>query len=202
VLILSGYQVYSKPTECGDPTSKLSYFTLIFSGSYFTYDFLCMAYFGLLEIDMFIHHLLCILGILQVLLYNNGANYVVLGLFIAEVSNPPMHCRILLRNIGKRYSRAYELAEYMYFMLFFFGRIIIGHPAVYATVTCYSAPLFARVVSVGILLQSYQFLYRMYFIFNSRIKETAERRSKGIKIHWFEPIPLETLKECDFWKKS
>ena len=75
--------------------------------------------------------------------------------------------------------------EYTYFMLFFFGRVIIGHPTVYATVTCYSAPLLARVVAVGILLQSYLFLYRMYFILQSRIAETAERRSKNIEIKWF-----------------
>ncbi len=194
--------MYYTPTECGDSTNKLNYLTLIMSGGYFSYDFISMAWFGLLETDMFIHHLLCVLGILQVLYTSSGAGFIVMGLFVAEVSNPPMHCRILLRNIGLRYTLAYEMFEYTYFMLFFFGRVIIGHPTVYATVTCYSAPLLARVVSVGILLQSYLFLYRMYFILQSRIAETAERRSKNIEIKWFEPMPLETLKQCKFWQKS
>ena len=180
----------------------MTYLTLIFSGSYFTYDLIDMWYRGLLEKDMCIHHLLCICGILQVLIVGGGGYFVVLGLFVAEISNPPMHCRILLRNVGLRYTKAYEFFEYMYFMLFFFGRVIIGHPVVYKTITCSSNPMFARIVSCGILLQSYQFLYRMYFIFNSRIKETMERKTKGIKISWFEPIPMETLKTCDFWKKS
>ena len=59
-----------------------------------------------------------------------------LGLFVAEVSNPAMHIRIMLRNMGKRYTRAYEVAEYTYFITFFFGRVVIGHPTVYASVTC------------------------------------------------------------------
>ena len=119
-----------------------------------------------------------------------------LGLFVAEVSNPAMHVRIMLRNVGKRYTRAYEVAEYTYFLTFFFGRVVIGHPVVYASVTCPALSKFSRFVSLGICAQSYLFLYRMYFILNSRIKETAERRQNKIKISWFEPIPTEILKDC------
>ena len=164
------------------------------SGGYFTYDFLSMAWFGLLEIDMCLHHTFCVLGIMEVLYMDSGAGFLVWGLFVAEVSNPPMHVRILLRNIGLRYTGAYEMAEYCYFMLFFFGRVMIGHPVVYATFTCFRNPVLARMISVCILLQSYLFLYRMYFILQSRINETAERKNKSIEIKMFEPLPLETLK--------
>lgn len=64
VLLLSAYQVYSKPSECGDDNNKFTYLTLTFSGSYFTYDLLSMWYYNLLENDMLVHHLLCIFGIL------------------------------------------------------------------------------------------------------------------------------------------
>lgn len=62
--MLSAYQVYSNPSECGDDNNKITYLTLMFSGSYFTYDLLSMWYHNLLEVDMLIHHLLCIFGIL------------------------------------------------------------------------------------------------------------------------------------------
>jgi hypothetical protein len=124
----------------------------VFSGSYFIYDFFCMLWMGLMEFDMCVHHLMCITGIIQVIAYDNGCGFVVMGLFVAEVSNPPMHVRILLRNVGLRYTRAYEVAEYFYFGLFFIGRIIIGHPAVYMTVTCSENPLFSRIVCIGIML--------------------------------------------------
>jgi len=81
--------------------------------------------------------------------------HVVAGLFVAEVSNPPMHMRVMLRNIGKRYTLAYEVAEYAYFVIFFFGRIIMGHPVVYDTVSCESMHILAKIVSLGVLAQSY-----------------------------------------------
>ena len=116
-----------------------------------------------------------------------------LGLFVAEVSNPAMHIRIMLRNVGKRYTRAYEVAEYTYFILYFFGRVVIGPPVVYASVTCHALSKFSQFISLAICAQSYLILYSMYCILNSRIKETAERRQKKINISWFEPIPTETL---------
>jgi hypothetical protein len=135
-LLLSSYHVYHAPTECGEETNALEYFVLVMSGGYFSYDFLSMAYFKLLDLDMAVHHMLCIGGILQVLLRNVGTGFVVGGLFVAEVSNPAMHSRIMLRNLGKRYTYAYEIAEYTYFMMFFFGRVIMGHPMVWSTVSC------------------------------------------------------------------
>lgn len=150
-LILSGYQVFFVPYACGDATSAVSYFILVNSGGYFMYDVAGMYCFGLLDIDMAVHHCLCIGGIIVVLLSGHDACHVVAGLFVAEVSNPPMHVRVMLRNLGKRYTMAYEVAEYCYFVMFFFGRVVMGHPVVYDTVTCDSMHLFGKIVSLGVL---------------------------------------------------
>jgi hypothetical protein len=75
--------------------------------------------------------------------------------------------------------------------MFFFGRIVIGHPVVWKTVTCSSMNLLARFVSLGVLAQSYQFLYRMYFIARARIAETSELSRKKIQLKWFEPMTIE-----------
>ena len=148
-LLLSAYQVYVAPTECGDPTNKLEHAILCMSGGYFLYDFLSMAWFKLLDADMAVHHMLCISGIIVVLSQNQGAGCVVQGLFVSEVSNPAMHARILLRHLGKRYTKAYEVAECIYFIAFFFGRVVLGHPAVYNTLTCDTVSIFAKIVSSG-----------------------------------------------------
>ena len=158
----------------------MQYMILVNSGGYFLYDVIGMWWFGLLEIDMAIHHSLCIAGIVVVLIEGHDAVHVVAGLFVAEVSNPAMHVRVMLRNLGKRYTKAYEVAEYTYFVMFFFGRIVIGHPVVWNTVTCGSMNLLAKIVSLGVLAQSYQFLYRMYFIARARVAETSERARRKI----------------------
>lgn len=148
---LSAYQVFCVPYGCGDATSQMHYLILANSGGYFLYDVACMAKFGLLELDMALHHGLCIVGIIVVLLDGHDTCHVVAGLFVAEVSNPAMHMRVMLRNIGKRYTLCYEVAEYAYFVMFFFGRVIMGHPVVYDTVTCESMNLMAKIVSLGVL---------------------------------------------------
>lgn len=187
---------------CGDLTTAAHYLILVNSGGYFIYDVLGMYLFGLLELDMLIHHSLCIGGILAVVLSGHDLCHVVAGLFVAEVSNPAMHMRVMLRNIGKRYTLAYEYAEYTYFVMFFFGRIVMGHPVVYATVTCESMNVFGRLVSLGVLAQSYQFLYRMYFILRSRVQETSERNKLKLRIYWFEPMKTEDLEKTKFYKKK
>ena len=188
-LSLSAYHFAFMRTECGQSKNHLEYFTLVMSGGYFSYDFLGMAWFNILDLDMAVHHALCVAGIIAVLVQDIGCGNVVMGLFVSEVSNPSMHVRILLRHMGKRYTKAYEVAEYIYFGSFFVGRIIIGHPVVYDTVVCAEMNILARFVCLGILFQSYLFLYRMYFILRSRMKETSERNEKGIKIHWLQPMP-------------
>ncbi len=136
------------------------------------------------------------------LLEGHDAVHVVAGLFVAEVSNPAMHVRVMLRNLGKRYTKAYEVAEYTYFVMFFFGRVLMGHPVVWNTVTCGSMNMLAKIVSLGVLAQSYQFLWRMYFIARARIAETRERARRKIQIKWFEPMSQTQLDTCDFYKKN
>ena len=136
MLMLSLHFLLVYEYECGSLTTQREYAILVTSSGYFSYDFLSMAWFGLLDRDMTIHHLLCIAGMVWTLSLGKGANYVVAGLFIAEVSNPAMHMRIMLKHIGLRYSRSYEIAEFFYFVLFFIGRIITGVPVVYYTLAC------------------------------------------------------------------
>jgi hypothetical protein len=40
------------------------------------------------------------------------------GLFVAEVSNFPMHLRVILRNFGRRYTKSYEYSENAYLSIF------------------------------------------------------------------------------------
>jgi hypothetical protein len=201
-LFMSTYQVFVVPNTCNDGATPFEYFVLVNSAGYFLYDMISMGYFKLLDLDMSIHHSLCIGGICAVLSEGHDAGFVVAGLFVAEFSNPAMHCRVMLRSVGKRYTKAYEVAEYCYFAMFFFGRVLAGHPVVYNTVTCTSMHLLGRFVSLGILAQSYLFLYRMWFILNSRLRETSERRQKKIPFYWFEPISASDLEKCKFAKKK
>ena len=64
---LCAYHMYFGEYACGSKTSNMEYWILVMSSGYFTYDFLSMAWFGLLDKDMTIHHLLCIIGMVYTL---------------------------------------------------------------------------------------------------------------------------------------
>jgi len=202
-LAVSTYVTLFEQTSCQGETSPMQYFLLIMTGGYFIYDQLCMIVLGICTFQMFLHHCLCIIGMLTVLYTDIGAGFAGIALFVTEVSNPPMHFRVILRMAGMRYTRAYEIAEYMYFALFFLGRMIVGHPIVYSILMCGPMNILSKIFAAGILLQSYHFLHNMYFIFNARRKETAERSRRNLNDRGlFEPLTEAELSECDFYNKK
>jgi hypothetical protein len=73
---------------CGSQTNQSQYNALMISNGYFTYDFLSMAYFGLLDLDMTIHHLTTMAAFTSTLFYGIGSNFWLYGLIIGEISNP------------------------------------------------------------------------------------------------------------------
>ena len=202
ILILSAYQTLFIFSECGDPTTPYEHFVLTLSSGFFIFDTLAMAWYGLLDREMLVHHAVCVFNLSTNLIQGVGANYSVLALFVAEISNPAMNTKNILRAIGKRYTRAYEFAEYSYFVTFFFGRFILGHPALYSTLTCESNSSFSKFAWIVIIAQSYQFLYRIYYVHQARIKEHTERTQKNIRMDWFQPISNKKLKRCKFYAKK
>jgi len=135
-IFLGGYQTYFINESCGNPNSSFESFVVSQSAGYFLYDLVAMAYFGLLDRGMLIHHMMCFWGYGMTLHRNLGAHYTVCGLFVAEISNPAMHTRLLLKHQGKRYTKAYEVLEITYILLYMYGRIILGGSMVVKVVTC------------------------------------------------------------------
>ena len=81
-----------------------------------------MAYFKLLDIDMTIHHILAVLLFIGAIGTGGGTNLFLVSLGFGEISNPAMHLRIMVKNLGMRYTRTYEVLEITYFITFMFGR--------------------------------------------------------------------------------
>lgn len=79
----------------------------MFSISYCTYDFIACVYFKLANVGLVLHHSFCVLGFGSAILQGYGAIDTIGGLAVGEVSNFPMHLRVILRNYGLRYTRAY-----------------------------------------------------------------------------------------------
>ena len=146
---LCGYHIMTASTLCGDST-LFEQFLLTISAGFHIYDFLALLWLKLLDKDRFFHHTLVIAGTLYTLSQNSGAGAFVVGISVATSSNPLCHARKILRNLGKEYTKTYELVECTCFVAFFICRVIIGHPALYHFVQCPSLNYLSKLVAVGI----------------------------------------------------
>ena len=100
-------------------------FAMIISASYFVSDFLACLYYDLADMSMSLvyHHSLAICGHAVATFAKLGAPSSICmpyinnkgGLMCAEVSNFPMHMRVILRQLGLRYTKLYEACEWTYF---------------------------------------------------------------------------------------
>ena len=118
LMFLSGYHTYFMHSECGQKNTDYEIFIVLLSAGYFFYDLVAMAYFGLLDAGMFIHHNMCVMGMSIALAQGISTNYIVLGLFVAEISNPAMHVRMVVKHLGMRYTKLYEVSELTYICKF------------------------------------------------------------------------------------
>ena len=150
IMFFSGYHFYRMPGQCGDSNTLYEKRLAYTSIGYFFYDFAALGYYGLVDQTMTIHHLICILGMSSPLTYGKSANYIVMGMYIAEISNSFMHVRCILRHYGMRYTKAYECSEITFMLLYFYGRIILGASVVWSVCDCQHNSLLVKTGSVGL----------------------------------------------------
>ena len=61
-MLLAGYEFYFFPGQCGDVNTPYEKFCIYCAVGYFCYDFICMAWYGLLDAAMILHHSITIIG--------------------------------------------------------------------------------------------------------------------------------------------
>ena len=123
-----------------------------------------------------------------------GGNFIVQGMYISEVSNTCMHVRVILKHYGLRYTKAYELMEISFILLYIYGRILLGLSVVYNCVTCSQVLAMIKCCSVAIIAQSLHFIVKMVGILKRRFAEMSLRKRHRVKSRWFDPLTPEELK--------
>ena len=125
-----------------------------------------------------------------------------------------MHVRVILRLLGLRYTQAYETSEITYMgklssfysslliVLYIFGRLFLGIPVLYRTWMCPSNHIIVKLMGTGLVAQSLMFIYQMVFILKSRSNEYAERKAKGVKLRWLDPLSKEEVSKIDAYNKK
>jgi len=198
-LIVSGYHIFRDNPQYAEPASNIQHIIMLTSCAYFLYDFFACAYYGLLDTGLVLHHVMCLLGIGSSELMNN-ATTALFGLFFAEMSNFPMHFRVLLRTFKMRYTKSYELAEILYIGSYIMAR---GVGITYLSLTAIpvsETPLIIRLSCLGLWMQSLYFIYEMHSILVRKIKNYKERCVKDVSYNWFDDN--KRLGELSYYRKE
>jgi hypothetical protein len=194
VLMLgAGYEFYFLPRQCGDANNELEKSLIYIASGYFTYDVLCMTWYGLLDWAMFLHHLFATIGMVLSLCSGSSACLVIWGMFIGEISNPPMHLRVILKHIGLRYTKAYEILEITFITLYAYSRMFCGSWVTYRVCLCDQLHFMQKVTAFFIMAQTFHFIGVMFGILKKRYSDISLRKAKGIKMRWFSPLNKQEL---------
>lgn len=198
-LVVTAYHIFRDQPQFTDSTTTIQHIIMLTSCAYFFYDFLACAYYGLVDMGLVLHHSMCLLGMLSCEYYDNATTGL-MGLGMAEVSNFPMHFRVILRIFDMRYTKTYELAEILYIVSYAVARGLGTTWLVFAAVPVTSTPILIRLTCMGLWLQSLYFVYEMYGILKRKIRHFKEMSQKKISYNWFDDNPR--LGELSFYRKE
>jgi hypothetical protein len=198
---VSVYDVlYFQSDKCGDNNSYFQNFFMSASLAYFLYDLINCIRLDVSCNEMVIHHLFCMIGYYSGILYNNSANEMLRALVVAEISNPVMHIRMILKNFGLKNSKLYLVLELIYMVIYIFARMVYGTMVCYFTVFCWSNLWLVKIAGSIVWIQSVLFSKRMIKIFYHRYNEYKERKAKKIELFWCSIN--KQVEETDYYKKE
>jgi len=185
---VSGYHIYKDNPQYADQSTPIQHLILLTSGAYFAYDYIACKYYGLSDLSLLMHHGMCVGGIIVCEAYNNATTGLI-GLFWAEISNCPMHVRVILRTIKMRYTKLYEFSETFYLVTYILCRGFFATHLVITAVPVSETPIIIRMVCFGLWLQSVYFIVEMFSIVKRKYKQYKERCQKQISYNWFTNNP-------------
>ena len=114
------------------------------------------------------------------------------SIFWGEFSNPAMHLRIIVKQLGLRYTNLYESLELIYISLYTYGRLFKWVPIIFKACFVAQIPVFSIIASILLLAQSLNFMIKMAQILMSRYTQLRERLDREVEMNWFTVNPKLT----------
>ena len=125
------------PNYCGKQNSKNEILFVQNMAGYLFYDFIHKFYFGLITTKiLFGQHFLGMICCLIVLINKTSGVYFVYSVMLIQFSNIWMLCRVVLRQMGLRYSLSYEYVHMLNILTLNIGSLIFGPALIYFVYEC------------------------------------------------------------------
>jgi len=143
----------------------------------------------------FMHHFMGITSYGCTVFSQHNYNLMALNLLPGELTGANMHIRDIFRRIGWRYTMTFYANDYIYA----FGYIVLRLtwlPAVYYWIwPCPTANPCLVIMYPIHVVQSWYYILKLPKMIKERNVERAMLTKAGLKIKWFDGIPLEKVKE-------
>ena len=142
--------------------------------SYFVYDLVYCSIQG--ELESVFHHFFTIGGLASGVLNGKSGSELCACLFLMEVSNPSLHLRTLLLEMGLKNTTIFSINNLLFAFVFLVCRLVIGPPLVWKTITCPDNEFIVKLGGFGILAVSIMWGWRIVMMF---VKEAKKLLGKG-----------------------
>lgn len=144
----------------GAPPSPMQMLTMRVSLAYFVYDFFCCLFDSPIDRSNFVHHIVSISSLAYSVFYKKCGTEIVMCLWLSELSNPFMHARELLKELGLKETTLALANDVCFALVFGIARIGLGPYLVYLTVFA-DNPIPVKVGALGIQFVSIFWFYKI-----------------------------------------
>ena len=158
---------------------------------YFFHSLALLVWLNLLTVNIFSHHVICIVIFLFYIFDGSDSLAAgMVGLFVGQASNSPMHVRGLFRKSGNKHARLCLLSEMAYIFTYIVFRTIISFGVFVKSILDSETPKFVSVSILMVVFQSVFYFPKMTGILRTRWREFQMRREKQLSLYWFVNNPV------------
>ena len=172
-----GYVIGSKNTD-------IQTMVITVSAGYFIYDFIaCTLHEKFVQKQLnytnSFHHISTLSGLLVGLYTGRSAAELGLCLLMMEISNPFMHMLQLFKELKMGDSTIAKYNRYIFALIFFIARIVLGPFLCYYTVMSKDSPLLVKAGGVGIMAISLVFFRQIIQSVKRSGKKSSNKKSSS-----------------------
>jgi|TARA_B100001142_G_scaffold309062_1_gene341193 hypothetical protein len=157
--------------DIGGANTPAQALCMAISLSYFVYDLIYCAVVG--ELESVFHHMFTIGGLASGVFEGKSGSELVACLFLMEVSNPSLHLRTVLAEMGLKNSALASMNNLIFALVFLVCRLVIGPPLVYKTMVCPDNAYIVKAGGFGILAVSLMWGMKIVNMLLREVKKLA-----------------------------
>lgn len=179
ILLCAAYEVFitKRDQELQAPNNWFEHFWGAWSMSYFFVDTIMMLKLNLANKAILLHHGVLIVGYIVMIHQGHGGAIEFVGIYTAEISNFPMHLRIILKDYGRRNTKLYDVLEYTYISLYIYGRFILSSIITFKMwMYAPNCSILIKLAGTTVVCQSYYFIYQMVSVLKNKFRQHVIRK--------------------------